>query len=298
MLFFMFNRNLILTLLAVAAVALIILIVKHRKKKAAGSVLEDMKPSPKKDLLIGLRDNAEVFAEYYEPLYILAKGNTGRKEWVAASWLNAVRSLEGQDAFKAAFNKKFASLALKTNNTKSARKAKKIDKKQGKKCRKAAKKLISLLKKAGILRDKTLTVIADETTAEKYDVIGNTSLNANEKYDVFAPFWTLTTRRKEKIEAATPVAPVAAPAETPVAAPAETPAAAPAEAPAENDVTEAMPAAPAAPVKLTGKEKKKAKKQAKKDKKAAKKAKKKNKKNNEQFNIIENTILLTKGAVR
>lgn len=290
MLFFMFNRNLILTLLAVAAVVLIILIVKHRKKKAAGSVLEDMKPSPKKDLLIGLRDNAEVFAEYYEPLYILAKGNTGRKEWVAASWLNAVRSLEGQDAFKAAFNKKFASLALKTNNTKSARKAKKIDKKQGKKCRKAAKKLISLLKKAGVLRDKTLTVIADETTAEKYDVIGNTSLNANEKYDVFAPFWTLTTRRKEKIEAAAPVAPAAAPAEAPAATPAE--------APAENDVTEAMPAAPAAPVKLTGKEKKKAKKQAKKDKKAAKKAKKKNKKNNEQFNIIENTILLTKGAVR
>lgn len=289
MLFFMFNRNLILTLLAVAAVALIILIVKHRKKKAAGSVLDDMKPSPKKDLLIGLRDNAEVFAEYYEPLYKLAKGNTGRKEWVAASWLNAVRSLEGQDAFKAAFNKKFASFALKTNNTKSARKAKKIDKKQGKKCRKAAKKLISLLKKAGILRDKTLTVVADETTAEKYDVIGNTSLNANEKYDVFAPFWTLTTRRKEKIEAAAPVAPAAAPV---------VPAAAPAEAPAENDVTEAMPAAPAAPVKLTGKEKKKAKKQAKKDKKAAKKANKKNKKNNEQFNIIENTILLTKGAVR
>ncbi len=303
MLFFIFNRNLILTLLAIAVVAIIVFAVIYRKKKAANGVLEDLKDSPKKDMLIGLRDNAEAFSELYEPLYILAKGNTGRKEWVFDSWINTVNALEGQDAFKAVFAKKFGSLASKEETKKrSARKIKKIDKKKAKKCKKAAKKLLSFLKKAGILRDGTKTVTADETTAEKYDVIGTASLETDAKYDVFAPYWTLTTKTKEII----------APAEETAEAPAEnTPAEnAPAEdipaenAPAEDvPVTEEAPVseeAPAAPAKLKGKEKKKAKKQAKKDKKAAKKNKKKAKKDKkkEQFNIIVVTILLAKGAIR
>lgn len=298
MLFFIFNRNLILTLLAIAVVAIIVFAVIYRKKKAANGVLEDLKDSPKKDMLIGLRDNAEAFSELYEPLYILAKGNTGRKEWVFDSWINTVNALEGQDAFKAVFAKKFGSLASKEETKKrSARKAKKIDKKKAKKCKKAAKKLLSFLKKAGILRDGTKTVTADETTAEKYDVIGTASLETDAKYDVFAPYWTLTTKTKEII----------APAEETSEAPAEN---VPAEnVPAEDvsaedaPVTEEAPVseeAPAAPAKLKGKEKKKAKKQAKKDKKAAKKNKKKAKKDKkkEQFNIIVVTILLTKGAIR
>lgn len=292
MLFFIFNRNLILTLLAIATVAIIVFAVIYRKKKAANGVLEDLKDSPKKDMLIGLRDNAEAFSELYEPLYILAKGNTGRKEWVFDSWINTVNALEGQDAFKAVFAKKFGSLASKEETKKrSARKAKKIDKKKAKKCKKAAKKLLSVLKKAGILRDGTKTVTADETTAEKYDVIGTASLETDAKYDVFAPFWTLTTKTKEIIVSAEETAEV--PAEN---TPAE-------DTPAEDTPAEDIPVtaeAPAAPAKLKGKEKKKAKKQAKKDKKAAKKNKKKAKKDKkkEQFNIIVDTILLAKGAIR
>ena len=48
--------------------------------------IDDMKPGPKKDIIVGLRDNAPEFAELYEPLYLLACGNVSRKDAVFDAW--------------------------------------------------------------------------------------------------------------------------------------------------------------------------------------------------------------------
>ncbi len=251
MLFFMFNRNAILAVSAIVIAAVVALAILYIKKIRNILVLEDMKDSAKKDLLIGLRDNAEKFSDYYEPLFVLAAGNTGRKEWVFDNWNNTVLSLENNDAFKKAFadtfgmlnsdpalipQKDYSPVAVPDGATKKeAKKIKKLNKKIAKKAKKAAKKarkaekkadkiaasqkktekfekkqakeaeklytkkaykLIKLLKKAGVCRDNEFTVTADESTAEKYDVIGNVSLVSGAKYDVHIPYWALTKKTK------------------------------------------------------------------------------------------------------
>lgn len=251
MLFFMFNRNAILAVSAIVIAAVVALAILYIKKIRNILVLEDMKDSAKKDLLIGLRDNAEKFSDYYEPLFVLAAGNTGRKEWVFDNWNNTVLSLENNDAFKKAFadtfgmlnsdpalipQKDYSPVAVPDGATKKeAKKIKKLNKKIAKKAKKAAKKarkaekkadkiaasqkktekfekkqakeaeklytkkaykLIKLLKKAGVCRDNEFTVTADESTAEKYDVIGNVSLVSGAKYDVYIPYWALTKKTK------------------------------------------------------------------------------------------------------
>lgn len=384
MLFFIINRNAILAISALVIAAVVVLAVLYIKKIKNILVLEDMKDSAKKDLLIGLRDNAEKFSDYYEPLFVLAAGNTGRKEWVFDNWNNTVSALENNEAFKKAFSdifgklnsdpslipqKDFSPIAvpdgatkkeakkIKKANKKIAKKAKKAEKKARKADKKADKiaasqkktekfekkqakeaeklytkkayKLIKLLKKAGVCRDNEFTVTADESTAEKYDVIGNVSLVSGEKYDVHIPYWALTKKTKvfpgEQAEEAdvkeyTPEAPVEAPVEeATVEIQAESAAtdapevvsdfnfaadfasAAPAAEPAAPAVSEA----PAEPEKKVSK--RKAKKAAKKEKKAAKKAKKKAKKaakkgetvaEEPQFTIEETTILVAKGAIK
>ncbi len=379
MLFFMFNRNAILAISALVIAAVVVLAILYIKKFKKVVVLEDLKDSPKKDLLIGLRDNASEFSEYYEPLFVLAAGNTGRKEWVFDSWNNAVASLENNAAFKKAFadvfgklnsdpakipQKDFSPLAIpegaskkeikkiKKANKKIAKKAKKAAKKANKANKKAAKiakspkksaklakktekannklyvkmayKLIKYLKKAGIGRDTDETVTADETTAEKYDVIGTTSLVTGAKYDVHIPYWALTKKTKifASPAAATENAPAAqAPAAEVPAAEAPVEEADVAEAPVEEapvegtqfteaapDINAAPEAAPApeavaAPAKKISKRKAKklAKKEKKANKKAAKKAKKAAKKGKApeaEFTIDETTILVAKGAIK
>lgn len=137
--------------------------------------LEDMKPSPKKDLLIGLRDNAEAFAEIYEPLYLLASGRTDKKDQVFAQWNEAVEAVEGYDGFKAAFADRFGDVSKwKGKNGKYASNA---------------RKLVKLLAAAGIFRDKNVTVVADENTAEKYILAGGDFIESGVTYDVFSPYW-------------------------------------------------------------------------------------------------------------
>lgn len=176
MLFYIVNYNviwasIISAVVAAGAVALFFILKGGKGNKTA----EDMKPSDKREMLIGIRDNAEAFAELYEPLFLLASGKTSRKDWVFDSWNNAVNSIEGYDAFKSTFAKKFGDVA--------SWKGKK------KKYVKNADKLLKYIFKAGIEREDDATVIANETTAEKYDIIGDASLEAGAEYDVFVPYW-------------------------------------------------------------------------------------------------------------
>lgn len=184
MLFFIINYNVIwgciISAIVGAGAVLAFFLIKNKGKKSA----DDMKPSPKKDLILGLRDNAEAFSDLYEPLFLLASGKTARKDYVLDSWYERVNSLEGNNSFKEAYNKKFGDIA--------SFKGKK------KKYVKCADSLLKYIYKAGIQRDDDSTVTADETTAEKYDIIGNASITAGEVYDVFVPFWELETQTKNE----------------------------------------------------------------------------------------------------
>ena len=145
---------------------------------------DDMKPSDKKNIIIGIRDNAEVFADLLEPLFLLASGRTDRKDEVLDSWYERVSSLEGNKEFKESFLKKLGEIG--------SFKGKK------KKYVKCANKILKYCYKAGIEREDDETVTADETTAEKYDIIGAGSIEAGKVYDVFVPYWELEIETKDE----------------------------------------------------------------------------------------------------
>lgn len=373
MLFFMLNPGAVAAIVIIVIAAAAVLATLYIKKFKKVTLIEDLKDSPKKDILLGLRDNAEKFGDYYEPLFILAAGNAARKNWVFDNWNNTVNAIEGNEAFKKAFRDEFGALNsdpacvpheefpiiaipagaskkdiknIKKKNkavTKKAKMAAKKAKKEAKRDTKLAKnpkkaekfaakelkasnklyiekayKLIKYLKKAGICRDIDENVIADETTAEKYDVIGTTSLVAGNMYDVYIPYWALT--KKTRIFNTPEEAPVMKEvplSEMPVTEEAVTEA-------FEETVTEEAAAAPEFVQPVPGQQisKRKAKKLAKKQKKADKKAAKKQKKLDKkirkankkagivtpetaekaekqpEFTIEETIILVAKGAIR
>ena len=175
MLFYIVNYNVIwasiISAIIGAAAVVAFFLLKGKGKKST----DDIKPSPKKDLLLGLRDNAEVFSDLLEPLFLLASGKTARKDYVLDSWKERVNALEGNDAFKEAYNKKFGDIAS--------------FKGKDRKYVKCADSLLKYIFKAGIERDDDDIVTADENTAEKYDIIGAGSIVAGEVYDVFVPYW-------------------------------------------------------------------------------------------------------------
>ena len=145
---------------------------------------DDMKPSDKKNVIIGLRDNAEVFADLLEPLFILASGRTERKDEILDSWYEKVSSLEDNKEFKESFVKKFGEIA-----SFKGKKSKYV---------KCAGRILKYCYKAGIERDDDTVVTADETTAEKYDIIGAGSIEAGKVYDVFVPYWELEIETKDE----------------------------------------------------------------------------------------------------
>ncbi len=305
------------TIVAIVALILIIRKIKQSRKEV---LLEELKPSEKKDLLIGLRDNASGFAELYEPLYLLSKGSGGRKDWIFNSFNRIVNELDGNDAFKLAFAKRFGALvSTPLPEGISEKKAAKKDKKRTKKCRKAAKKLLKLIDRAGIVRDQAATVKTDEVTAESYDTVGTASLTTGAVYDVLAPFWSLLIKerqypeakvknsKKSKKKASETEAESTEAAATEVTAtetvetkPTETK---PAEIDDEERITGDISDIPEAAAPQDKKAAKNGKKAAKKEKKATKKANKKaakaqKKAAKKSIVVIKEKILLSKGAVR
>lgn len=145
MLFYILYRNYIWTFIFLAAAAIIAAAVYFANRVKIVS-LEEMKDSAKKDLLIGLRDNAGAFSDLLEPLFVLASNRSGRKEWVMKSWYDTVHSLDGNEKFKKAFDEKFAELygepatelVIDKNSTKAEKKSYKAVKKALKKVGKVA----------------------------------------------------------------------------------------------------------------------------------------------------------------
>ncbi len=183
-LFYIVNYNviwgcIISAIVAAAAVTAFFLFFYKGKKE-----LNDMKPSDKKEIILGINNNAAVFADLYEPLFVLASGRAARKDWVLDSWNARVNSLEGNDSFKAAFNKKFGDIASYKGKDKNYVKA--------------ADKLLKYIYKAGVERDDETHVVVDSTTAEKYDIIGAGYLAENAVYDVFVPYWSIEIKNTDE----------------------------------------------------------------------------------------------------
>ena len=157
--------------------ALAVFLFFRYKNPAARSAksLDDMKPGPKKDIILGIRDNAYDFADLFEPLFLLSDGNTSRKEAVFDAWNSKVASSYGTLEFKSAFATEFGY----------------VEKWKGKKSKyvKNAKKLVKYIRKAGISRNGEVAVEGNETTAEKYVLAGNLSLERGATYDVLAHYW-------------------------------------------------------------------------------------------------------------
>lgn len=365
MLFYILYRNYIWTFIILALIAGAAALYYFIKNPGIVS-LEEMKPSRKRDLLIGLRDNAGAFAGLLEPLFVLAAGRSGRKEWVMDSWKDAVESVEGYEEFKTAFNDKFfevyadslVTLTKDKNATKEEKKAYKAKKKALKRVKKASKeiskseklkvkedkkiakiesqilkakkekkknklakkiaklekkyvkrnkkiakaenklyvkyagRLVKYLFKAGIIRDTDTFVAADEKTAETYDVIGDSSLEANFVYDVHVPFWSLIVRRRDGLEKLLAEAECEGFADSEEKDEELAPEINVTVKLEENAETQAQGNTEAVP--STRKEKKAAKKAAKKEKKKAKKAAKKDKKLNKKIAKLEKKLAKAK----
>ena len=168
---------LIIVLSAACGCALSFFFFRGKGAGKPGKSIEDMKPGPKKDIILGLRDNAGEFADLLEPLYLLASGNVSRKDAVFDAWNTKVAGSFGTLEFKTAFASEFGY----------------VEKWKGKKKKyvKNAQKLLKYIKKAGIERNKDVAVEGNETTAEKYVLAGNLSLEEGASYDVLAHYWTL-----------------------------------------------------------------------------------------------------------
>lgn len=143
--------------------------------KGSTKKIEDMKDCDKKFILLGLRDDPTYFADLYEPVYVLSQGNVSRKDAIIDAWNARVASSNGSLEFKNAFTNQFGH----------------VEKWKGKDKNyvKAAKKLCKYMKTVSIKRDESTAVSANETTMERYEIVGGVAFEAGATYDVLAPFW-------------------------------------------------------------------------------------------------------------
>ena len=189
MLFYIIYRNVIWACIASAIVGAAATFAYFYFKYMKNKTADDMRPSAKKTIILGLRDNAELFSDLLEPLFLLASGKTDRKDYILDTWYDRVASVEDNDEFKAAFVKRFGEIAsFKGKNKKYV---------------KCADGILKYVYKAGIERDDDRVETADESTAEKYDIIGSGSIEAGNVYDVFVPYWSLETEAADEDTAET-----------------------------------------------------------------------------------------------
>ncbi len=154
-----------------AGVATLVFLLTGRKPKLD----ENGQIIPNSAITAGLRDNVEAFAGMYEPMYDISIGKVGKKSETFDAWAAAINET-GNGAFIEEFNKKFGKYT-------------KWNAKKNKKFIKAAKKMVKLFFKAGIIRSHDVYTVGDDTTAEKYHLVGDDMIETDKEYDVIAPFW-------------------------------------------------------------------------------------------------------------
>lgn len=142
------------------------------KKKDTADVKQEKAPKSADVIVGGIAENAEAFSEMYEPLWSVANGSLSKKEAIFDQW-NGVAETVG---FGEAFNEKFGGREKWAKGDQWAKKA---------------NELVKYIFKAGVIRSTEVSVVGDDTTAEKYVYAGSASIEAGTEYDVLAPYWEL-----------------------------------------------------------------------------------------------------------
>lgn len=171
-----------IAILSAAIGAAISLVVFSKLKKGGG----EKTPKNKSAIVDGIRDNALNFSEMYEPVYSVTAGKNTKQEEIFAVWNAAVEDCEDEE-FKKAFAEKYGDYTSWGVSKKGKVNTKKLNKAYAKK----ARALVKTFFKAGIIREHDIDVVADETTAEKYEIVGG-AIEAGNTYDVLAPYWHLS----------------------------------------------------------------------------------------------------------
>ncbi len=181
MLFFIFFPGylipLIVAVLCGAAAATAFFIVRNKRKKN-GTL------SKKNVLIQGLQANIDDFCEMFEPVYSVSVGKNEKQAETFECWNTAVLNSAEDNGYKALFAKKFGDYAAWGQGKKKLK-----VKKANKIYRKKAKKLVKLFFKANILRGADIYETGCETTAERFVLAGDGSIETDRKYEVLAPCW-------------------------------------------------------------------------------------------------------------
>ena len=150
----------------------------------------------------GIVANIDDFSEMFEPVWSVKVGKTDKQEETFALWNEKVAASENdENGYKAEFEKRFGDYAtwgVKVKTKKGQEVVKVKAKKQNKRYHKASKRLVKYFKKANVLRGSDIFVTGDETTAEKYVLVGDASIETDKKYEVLAPYWILGDKVVDK----------------------------------------------------------------------------------------------------
>ena len=183
----------LIVVIALLAAAIVVLSVLLYKRSKGGKT---------KIVPAGIAVNIDDFREMFEPVWSVSIGKADKQEETLEAWCEAVAASENDESgYKAEFEKRFGgyrSWGVKVKTKKGEEKIKVKEKKRNKRYRKAAKKLVKYFKQAGVIRGHDIFVTGDETTAEKYVLVGDGSIEAEKKYEVLAPFWCLEEKVVDK----------------------------------------------------------------------------------------------------
>ena len=197
-LFFILYENILIPVLVVVAVlaaaAIVFFVLRHMRKKSGAAPEQSAKLSKKKLFIQGLQSNIDSYAEMFEPVYSVSVGKNKKQEETFAAWNEAVAAGPDEDGgYKALFTKLFGDYAEWGKGKKKVK-----VKKQNKLYKKKAGKLVKYFFKANILRGGDVYETGCETTAEKYDFVGDGSIVTDKVYDVLAPCWTYEDKVVDK----------------------------------------------------------------------------------------------------
>lgn len=128
---------------------------------------------PTDPIIIGLRENAALFGQLYEAMYLVSRGKSAKVRTSFAAWNNRIDTLDDDSDFVVAFREEYGD----------------FDEWKDRKAIKKANKLVKTFKKAGVIRDKAVSVFAEEDFTEKYYITGGI-VEEGEELDVLAPYWS------------------------------------------------------------------------------------------------------------
>ena len=197
-LFFILYENIIIPVLIVVAVlaaaAIVFFVLRHMRKKSGAASEKSAKLSKKKIFIQGLQANIDSYTGMFEPVYSVSVGKNKKQKETFAAWNEAVQSGPDEDGgYKSLFNKLFGDFDAWGRGKKKVK-----VKKQNKISKKKASELVKYFFKANILRGGDVYETGCETTAERYDFIGDGSIVTDQVYDVLAPCWTYEDKVVDK----------------------------------------------------------------------------------------------------